>query len=833
MKLTPMMEQYFKIKEEHQDSIVFFRLGDFYEMFYDDAVLAAKELEITLTKRDKKNDVPMCGVPYHSAHGYIEKLIEKGYKVAIAEQMENPREVKGMVKREVVQIITPGTVMDNSLEESRSNYLLAVIPGVPFNIAYSDISTGELKVTLCDEETFFNELASIQPSEIIVPSTLPERLVKRIQPITQVITVHESEQVEIPEQAAHLKKNYLPAVQLLFNYIQATQKRDFTHIEQAQIYDAVQFMRLDMYAKRNLELTESIRLKTKQGTLLAVFNETKTPMGHRLLKEWIERPLIHQNHIDDRLQKVRLFNEYFIERDELRHALDDVYDIERLVGRISFGNVNAKDLVQLKYSLQQLPLINQILTKIGIDQVDTSHTEQIVAHLSFLNEDAPISIKEGNLFNEGFHRELDELRYASRNGKAWLNELQQKERERTGIKSLKIAYNKVFGYYIEISKANLHQFDAEANGYSRKQTLSNAERFITDELKEKEAMILGADEKAVDLEYKLFIALRDEIKKYVHELKMIARHIATLDVLQNFSEVSVKNNYVQPVFSKERELDLVDARHPVVEQVMSKSDYVPNDCHLDNQSFIYLITGPNMSGKSTYMRQVALISIMAQMGSFVPASKCTLPIFDQIFTRIGAADDLVSGQSTFMVEMMEAKNALTNATKDSLIIFDEIGRGTSTYDGLSLAQAMIEYVHHEIHAKTLFSTHYHELVALEYLDGLKNVHVAAKEYNGELIFMHKVKQGAVENSYGIHVARLADLPDEVISRAQEILSTFETPDEISKINQGRETKPAEYIQPTFDLFESQVEEKIKQLDIARMTPIDALNMLYQLQEQLK
>lgn len=826
MKLTPMMEQYFNIKEAHQDSIVFFRLGDFYEMFYDDAILAAKELEITLTKRDKKNDVPMCGVPYHSARGYIEKLIDKGYKVAIAEQMENPREVKGMVKREVVQIITPGTVMDTSLEEGQSNYLLSVIPGVPYNIAYSDISTGELKVTICDEETFFNELASIQPSEIIVQQTLPEQLMKRIQPITQVVTVHDSELSEIPEQAADLKQQHLPAVQLLFSYIQATQKRDLTHIEPAQIYDAVQFMRLDMYAKRNLELTESIRLKSKQGTLLSVFNETKTPMGHRLLKEWIERPLINQRQIDSRLEKVAVFNDHFIERDELRHALDDVYDIERLVGRISFGNVNAKDLVQLKYSLQQLPTINDVLGRIGIEQVETSHAEQIVQRLSYLNEEAPLSIKEGGLFNEGFHQALDELRSASQNGKAWLNELQQKERERTGIKSLKIAYNKVFGYYIEISKANLHQFDAEKNGYMRKQTLSNAERFITDELKEKESLILGADEKAVDLEYQLFIELREEIKRYIHELKMIARNIATLDVLQNFSEVSVKNNYVQPSFSNERVLDLVDARHPVVEQVMSKSDYVPNDCHLDDQSFIYLITGPNMSGKSTYMRQVALISIMAQMGSFVPAAECTLPIFDQIFTRIGAADDLVSGQSTFMVEMLEAKNALTNATKDSLIIFDEIGRGTSTYDGLSLAQSMIEYVHHEIHAKTLFSTHYHELVELEYLDGLKNVHVAAKEYNGELIFMHKVKEGAVENSYGIHVARLADLPEEVIVRAQEILAGFETP---KKENMVQES----YVQPTFDLFESAVESKIKTLDIARMTPLDALNILYQLQDQLK
>ncbi|TDM04725.1 DNA mismatch repair protein MutS [Macrococcus carouselicus] len=829
------MAQYLEIKAQHEDCILFFRLGDFYEMFYDDAVTAARELEITLTRRDKKNPIPMCGVPYHSAKGYIEKLVDKGYKVAICEQMENPREVKGMVKREVIQIITPGTVMDGSLDESSSNYLMAITRDREFHIAYADISTGELKVTQCTEEILFNELASIKPSEIIVNESLDKTLNERINQITSVISIHNASADVMPSQAADLPAASRQSVQLLFDYVTTTQMRDLTHIDNARYYHAVDYMRLDMYAKRNLELTESIRLKTKKGTLLSIFNETKTPMGHRLQKEWIERPLIKKGDINRRHEQVALLNDHFFERESLRERLAEVYDIERLVGRVSFGNANAKDLVQLKYSIEQLPAINHILNEMKMPDIPAEAVSGLADLLQGLEEEAPISIKEGGLFKTGYHQTLDEYREAAKNGKQWLSEMQQTERERTGIRSLKVAFNKVFGYYIEISKANLHQFDAEHYGYTRKQTLTNAERYITEDLKEKEALILGAEEKLVDLEYELFLDLREQVKAYTMDLKKIARRLAELDCLQNFSQVAMKNDYVRPVFN-ERKLSLVDSRHPVVEKVMSKEEYVPNDCTLDDDQYIDLITGPNMSGKSTYMRQVALISIMAQMGSYVPCSSAELPLFDQIFTRIGAADDLVSGQSTFMVEMLEARNALKNATADSLIIFDEIGRGTSTYDGLSLAQAMIEYVHDHIKAKTLFSTHYHELVQLEEtLSGLENIHVAAKEYKGELIFLHKVMPGAVENSYGIHVAQLADLPLEVIDRANTILKQFEENSENDRQDtlQSAGLDQTEAPQLTFNLFDSGIEETIKQLDIARMTPIEALLKLQELQDQLK
>ncbi|TDM12945.1 DNA mismatch repair protein MutS [Macrococcus bovicus] len=829
MKPTPMMAQYLEIKAQHADSILFFRLGDFYEMFYDDAVTAARELEITLTRRDKKNPIPMCGVPYHSAKGYIERLIDKGYKVAICEQMENPRAVKGMVKREVVQIITPGTVMDGSLDESSNNYLMAILQDLDYHIAYADISTGELKVTTCTEEILLSELASIKPSEIILREPLAPELLAKVHQITTVVSVYEATGT-VPAQAAELSPSAQAVTALLFAYVTETQKRDLAHIEQAVSYQAIDYMRLDLYAKRNLELTESIRLKTKKGTLLSIFNETKTPMGHRLQKEWIERPLINQEAITHRHDQVALLNERFIERDALREHLAEVYDIERLVGRVSFGNANAKDLIQLKYSIEQLPKINQVLQSIGLTEVDDREVMSLVQLLESLEEEAPISIKDGGIFKTGYHAELDGYRDAARNGKQWLSQMQQTERERTGIRSLKVAFNKVFGYYIEISKANLHQFNADDFGYMRKQTLTNAERFITEDLKDKEALILGAEEKMIDLEYQLFIELRNQVRTYTVALKRIARRIAELDCLQNFSQVAMENDYVRPVFSA-RTLQLTESRHPVVEQVMSKEDYVPNDCQLDDEQYIDLITGPNMSGKSTYMRQVALISIMAQMGSFVPCAAAEMPIFDQIFTRIGAADDLVSGQSTFMVEMLEARNALKNATADSLIIFDEIGRGTSTYDGLSLAQAMIEYVHDHIKAKTLFSTHYHELVQLEdTLPALENIHVAAKEYKGELIFLHKVMPGAVENSYGIHVAQLADLPAEVISRASALLDRFEKAEAAVQPVSAEQVKEP---QLSFDLFGSSVEEELKQLDIARMTPIEALLKLQALQDQLK
>ncbi|MDR5602551.1 DNA mismatch repair protein MutS [Staphylococcus coagulans] len=870
--VTPMMKQYLNIKAQHQDALLFFRLGDFYEMFYDDAITASRVLEITLTKRDakKENPIPMAGVPYHSADSYIETLIQNGFKVAICEQMEDPRQVKGMVKREVVRVITPGTVMEKGgVEDTRNNYILSFIHNEDgYGLSYCDVSTGELKVThFEDESTLVNEVTTIQPNEIVVTQPLSETLKRQFSMITETVTV--VERISDTHYAVNQlsDSSMFQAVQVLLDYIFDTQKRDMSHIENVIEYQALDYMKMDFYAKRNLELTESIRLKSKKGTLLWLMDKTKTPMGARRLKQWIDRPLIQRNEITKRHDAVDQFLQYFIERDTLRNYLTEVYDIERLVGRVSFGNVNAKDLIQLKHSIAQIPSIKTLLQTIEHEAIAHFNALEPLDDLLQLLEDSlvnepPLSVKEGGLFKSGFNEELDQYLDASKNGKQWLAELQAKERERTGIKSLKISFNKVFGYYIEITRANLTQFDPAEFGYERKQTLSNAERFITDELKEKEAVILGAQDKAIELEYQLFVALREKVKTYTERLQQQAKIISEIDCLQSFAEIAQQYNYVRPQFSTDKTLVLKDSRHPVVERVMDYNDYVPNDCELNQSQFIYLITGPNMSGKSTYMRQVAIISIMAQMGAFVPCESAVLPIFDQIFTRIGAADDLVSGKSTFMVEMLEAQKALKYATPDSLIIFDEIGRGTSTYDGLALAQAMIEYVAETSQAKTLFSTHYHELTELEQaLPSLKNVHVAADEYQGELIFLHKVKDGAVANSYGIQVAQLAELPKQVIDRAQVILDAFEAKEQAAINSEANAEKMAEFTnhsletpkqatsaqhsdtkpqfeQPVFDLFESEtqnseVELEIKQMNLSQMTPIEALVKLSELQNRLQ
>lgn len=879
---TPMMQQYLKIKSQYQDCLLFFRLGDFYEMFFEDAKEASRVLEITLTKRDakKENPIPMCGVPYHSANSYIETLINNGYKVAICEQMEDPKQTKGMVKREVVRVVTSGTVMEQGgMDENQNNYILSFIKqDSNYALSYCDISTGELKATqIEDEDTLINEIVTINPNEIVVNQEIDENLKKQIYLTTETITIRESIS-DASYEVNQLTNNHMYlATQLLLDYVYHTQKRDLSHLETAITYAAVDFMKMDYYAKRNLELTESIRLKSKKGTLLWLMDETKTPMGARRLKQWIDRPLINKERIEERLSIVESFMNHFIERDTLRGYLNQVYDIERLVGRVSYGNVNARDLIQLKHSISEIPNIKSLLESMNdVASNQFSSLEPLEDLLQVLEdsliEEPPISIKDGGLFKQGFSKQLDEYLEASKNGKDWLAQLQAKERERTGIKSLKISFNKVFGYFIEITRANLQGFEPSKFGYHRKQTLSNAERFITDELKEKEDIILGAEDKAVDLEYQLFVRLREHIKTYTERLQKQAKIISELDCLQSFAEIAQKYNYVKPEFSDNKTLSLENSRHPVVERVMDYNDYVPNDCKLDKDNFIYLITGPNMSGKSTYMRQVAIISIMAQMGAYVPCNKAELPIFDQIFTRIGAADDLVSGKSTFMVEMLEAQKALTYATEDSLIIFDEIGRGTSTYDGLALAQAMIEYVAQTSHAKTLFSTHYHELTTLDQeLPSLKNVHVAADEYQGELIFLHKVKDGAVDDSYGIQVAKLANLPDEVINRAQVILDAFEqsqntsdneehsnitvlkdsasvegfTDDDAQNANnsdkKSQTTKNAienEFEQASFNLFDSEamtseIEEQIKNLNISNMTPIEALLKLSELQNQLR
>lgn len=870
--VTPMMQQYLKIKSQYQDCLLFFRLGDFYEMFFEDAKEASRVLEITLTKRDakKENPIPMCGVPYHSANSYIETLINNGYKVAICEQMEDPKQTKGMVKREVVKVVTPGTMMEQGgMDENQNNYILSFIQNENgYALSYCDVSTGELKATnFEDESTLINEIITINPNEIVVREDINEDLKKQISLTTETITVRE--EISDMEYSVNTLENNLMflTTQLLLDYIHHTQKRDLSHIEDVITYAAIDFMKMDYYAKRNLELTESIRLKSKKGTLLWLMDETKTPMGARRLKQWIDRPLIHKDNIEQRLDIVESFIDHFIERDTLRGYLNQVYDIERLVGRVSYGNVNARDLIQLKHSISEIPNIKSLLQQMNsVTTTQFSTLEPLEDLLTVLEdslvEEPPISVKDGGLFKQGFSKQLDEYLEASKNGKDWLAQLQAKERERTGIKSLKISYNKVFGYFIEITRANLQGFEPSEHGYHRKQTLSNAERFITDELKEKEDIILGAEDKAIELEYQLFIRLREHVKSYTERLQRQAKVISELDCLQSFAEIAQKYNYVRPKFSDDKTLNLENSRHPVVERVMDYNDYVPNDCYLDQNNFIYLITGPNMSGKSTYMRQVAIISIMAQMGAYVPCDNAILPIFDQIFTRIGAADDLVSGKSTFMVEMLEAQKALTYATADSLIIFDEIGRGTSTYDGLSLAQAMIEYVSETSHAKTLFSTHYHELTTLDQqLSSLKNVHVAADEYQGELIFLHKVKEGAVDDSYGIQVAKLANLPEKVIERAQVILNAFEQngvlDENVHRQHYNDNSKDIEnknhlnnkeehstikqtdvFEQTSFDLFnsnetQSEIEAQIKNLNISNMTPIEALLKLSELQNQLR
>lgn len=893
---TPMIQQYLQVKADYEDAFLFFRLGDFYEMFFDDAVKASQELEITLTSREGGGEarIPMCGVPYHSAPSYIEQLIERGYKVAICEQTEDPKQAKGVVRREVVQLITPGTMMEGkALNDKENNYLVTVsdFSNGKFGFAYNDLSTGENKVTLLDGnfDEVLNEISLLGAKEVVVATTFnPEYLRKMRERQALAISFEDDDLVHDSYLSlfAHITEEILQKVTArLFNYLYRTQKRTLEHLQPVTSYKIYQYMKIDYFSKRNLELTETIRSKGKKGSLLWLLNETKTAMGGRLLKQWIDRPLLDKEAISDRLHMVEtLINAYF-ERQELRDKLTEVYDLERLAGRVAFGNVNPRDLVQLKRSLKQIPTIKNIVEQLGNEKSSSLATrldpcEEITDLLeTALLDNPPLSVKEGNIICDGYNDELDRYRDASKNGKTWIAKLEKEEREKTGIKSLKVGFNRVFGYYIEVTRANLHLLPE--GRYERKQTLTNAERYITPELKEKEALILQAQEKSIDLEYALFTEIRENVKEYIPRLQALAKTVSELDVLQCFATVSETKDYVKPEFSEDRQIMIKDGRHPVVEKVMNSGHYVPNDCFMSNEKELLLITGPNMSGKSTYMRQIALTAILAQIGCFVPASKAVLPIFDQVFTRIGAADDLISGQSTFMVEMLEAKNAITNATKDSLILFDEIGRGTSTYDGMALAQAIIEYIHDYIKAKTLFSTHYHELTSLEEeLDKLSNVHVSAIEQNGKVVFLHKIKDGPTDKSYGIHVAKLAELPDSLINRANEILAslenqmvTFKNKEEtISELGKNKdislikqfEHQEKEEVSPQnieekaivqevsiteetqLSFFEVKQEkeiklsskekkilEKIKELDILDMTPIMALNILYDLHKKVK
>ncbi|EIT86898.1 DNA mismatch repair protein MutS [Fictibacillus macauensis ZFHKF-1] len=855
---TPMIQQYLTIKEKHRDAFLFFRLGDFYEMFFEDAKRASQLLEITLTSRDggSKDRIPMCGVPHHSAPNYIKQLVEMGYKVAICEQVEDPKATKGVVKREVIQIITPGTVMDQTLlKESENNFIAGVAhEGTAFSIVLNDLSTGELRGYLYngDVDSILQELQALEVREVVVSSQLYDQLAEPLRIRQQVIASIQEEHTVPASFVGSMANSAHPLVTAasgrLFSYLVHTQKRSLEHIQPLAMQKNEEFMKIDSFSKRNLELTETNRLKGKKGSLLWLLDRTVTGMGSRKLKQWMEQPLYIKEHIEERLHVVEeLMSEFFI-REELRDALKNVYDLERLAGKVSFGSVTARDLVQLKVTLTCMPKIKEIISRLR-----SAFSERVAQNLDCheslcefldeaLHEDPPLSIKEGGLIKVGYHEALDRYRDASVNGKAWIAALEQQERQATGIKSLKIGYNRIFGYFIEVTKSNLHAIPQ--GRYERKQTLANAERYVTPELKEKERLILEAEEKMVSLEYELFLQLREHVKQYIQSLQQLASQVSAIDVLQGFAVISDEQHYVKPVISERGTVSIVNGRHPVVEKVLDSQEYVPNDFSLHEARSMLLITGPNMAGKSTYMRQLALTVIMMQIGCFVPADEAELPLFDQIFTRIGAADDLVGGQSTFMVEMLETNYALNKATKHSLLLLDEIGRGTSTYDGMALAQAIIEYIHHEIGAKTLFSTHYHELTVLaEMLPSLQNVFVSAVEEEGRLVFLHKVIDGQADRSFGIHVAQLAQLPAVVINRAKDILTVFEANEDrpsaqqetaaaladtqLTLFTEEQSEKKVEIEKP------SEVEDMLRSMNVLDMTPLDAMNALYALQKKLK
>ncbi|MBM7709457.1 DNA mismatch repair protein MutS [Enterococcus lemanii] len=842
-KHTPMMEQYFGIKASYPDAFLFYRLGDFYELFYEDALEVAQLLELTLTSRNKnaEDPIPMCGVPYHAAAGYIDTLVEQGYKVAICEQVEDPKTAKGMVKREVVQLITPGTVMEGkSLSAKENNYLAALAyTDTSYQFAYVDLSTGELKATeLTEEASILNELAALQSKELVLTSEIPASVIEQLEKRLGLLFSEEKEQLETTEflfLTKELPENLKNVTLKLLTYLNKTQKRSLDHLQPALSYQVDHFLSIDYYSKFNLELIQSIRTGKKQGTLLWLLDETKTAMGGRLLKQWIDRPLIQQKQIEARQNQVESLLKAFFERADLQEVLKKVYDLERLAGRVAFGSVNGRDLLQLKTSLQQVPFIQTILTGINEGQwtallKQITPLEDLVALIERgIHEEAPLQITEGNVIKTGYNAQLDQYREAMHSGKKWLAELEAKERAATGIKNLKIGFNRVFGYYIEITKANL--VNLPEGRYERKQTLANAERFINPELKEIETLILEAEEKSVDLEYQLFLEIREEVKKSITRLQKLAHGISTLDVLQSFATISEKYQYVRPTFNQSHTLKIIDGRHPVVEKVLGHQEYIPNSIEMDAKTFILLITGPNMSGKSTYMRQLALTVIMAQMGCFIPAKSAELPVFDRIFTRIGASDDLIAGQSTFMVEMMEANQALQQATPDSLILFDELGRGTATYDGMALAQAIIEYIHQNVQAKTLFSTHYHELTPLEKeLTHLRNIHVGAVEQEGEVVFLHKMMAGPADKSYGIHVAKIAGLPKKLLERADYLLVALENGEQAPKV--APEVEQLSLFSESNEV-EREVLGELKALNVLEMTPMDALNALHQLQKKVK
>lgn len=832
-KYSPMMMQYLGIKEQNKDAIVMFRLGDFYEMFFDDAMIVSKELELALTGKNAgaKERVPMCGVPFHSASGYIQKLVDNGHKVAIVEQLTDPGK-KGIVERGVVQIVTPGTIFDESMTKNKNNYIACMmIFDFVYTLAFCDITTGEFQVINIDKKDHLlnNQLASMEVKEIVVKSDCTYNFNDSIMVSHYDNETFNEKYRDIFHNIKDLKE--IKVSTLLLNYLIETQKRDLEHLQMIEEINNQDFMTMDLYTKKSLELTENSKDHEKYGSLFWLLDMTKSAMGARLLKNYIDRPLLKKEAIEERLDIVEIFTQQFIQRESIKEILKEIYDLERLSSRIAFGNINARDLKWIASSLKVLPELKQQLYSFNEPLTDQLANQIIdLSHITKLIDDAiidnpPLTIKEGNIIKDHFNEELDELRYLRDHGKQWLVDFEQKEREKTGIKNLKVGYNRVFGYYIEVTKGSLDLVKDEFE-YTRKQSLSNAERFITPELKDMESKILSAQDKIQKLEYVLFTQVRNEIKKEVHLIQDVSKIIARVDVYQSLAMLASENSYVRPVFNDQKIMDIKEGRHGVIEKVMGHGKYVPNDVSIDENSPVVLITGPNMGGKSTYMRQVALIVIMAQIGSFVPAKYANLTIFDQIFTRIGASDDLISGQSTFMVEMLEANNALRFASEKSLILFDEIGRGTATFDGMAIAQAMIEYIASEIHCMTLFSTHYHELTFLEDKGlGIQNVHTSARVDNDHLVFEYLIKKGRSNKSYGVNVAKLAKLPDEVINRANLVLETLEENNVEDCLIEEKQVQVIEK--------ESEVEKYLKTIDPMALSPLDALSTLIELKKLVK
>lgn len=832
-KYSPMMMQYLGIKEQNKDAIVMFRLGDFYEMFFDDAMIVSKELELALTGKNAgaKERVPMCGVPFHSASGYIQKLVDNGHKVAIVEQLTDPGK-KGIVERGVVQIVTPGTIFDESMTKNKNNYIACMmIFDFVYTLAFCDITTGEFQVVNIDKKDHLlnNQLASMEVKEIVVKSDCTYNFNDSIMVSHYDNETFNEKYRDIFHNIKDLKE--IKVSTLLLNYLIETQKRDLEHLQMIEEINNQDFTTMDLYTKKSLELTENSKDHEKYGSLFWLLDMTKSAMGARLLKNYIDRPLLKKEAIEERLDIVEIFTQQFIQRESIKEILKEIYDLERLSSRIAFGNINARDLKWISSSLKVLPELKQQLYSFNEPLTDQLANQIIdLSHITKLIDDAiidnpPLTIKEGNIIKDHFNEELDELRYLRDHGKQWLVDFEQKEREKTGIKNLKVGYNRVFGYYIEVTKGSLDLVKDEFE-YTRKQSLSNAERFITPELKDMESKILSAQDKIQKLEYVLFTQVRNEIKKEVHLIQDVSKIIARVDVYQSLAMLASENSYVRPVFNDQKIMDIKEGRHGVIEKVMGHGKYVPNDVSIDENSPVVLITGPNMGGKSTYMRQVALIVIMAQIGSFVPAKYANLTIFDQIFTRIGASDDLISGQSTFMVEMLEANNALRFASEKSLILFDEIGRGTATFDGMAIAQAMIEYIASEIHCMTLFSTHYHELTFLEDKGlGIQNVHASARVDNDHLVFEYLIKKGRSNKSYGVNVAKLAKLPDEVINRANLVLETLEENNVEDRLIEEKQVQVIEK--------ESEVEKYLKTIDPMALSPLDALSTLIELKKLVK